>query len=213
MHENQSVSNFTPVSCKSFLFLSLMLAFQVANAQSSSSNQTLLEEKMTTIIDSLSGEHAWNPPTIAISFGEMDPERVAFLQTFLINDFSRRNITVNLDSAAGKFHIEDFSAQFSYHEPPGRLIGFNREIRRSLQLRLSGRLEDSQGRLVVASFSIKKSFNDAINSQSLAEIEKSQYSFMIGSLVSKSLWTRYLEPFVVISSVSVLIYLFFSMRT
>ncbi len=116
------------------------------------------------------------------------------------------------DSVSFVFVIDHFKAIVAYHEDLKRLTGFSEELTRQIDMELRGWIITKSDSKVVNSFSIQKHHNDLVSKNQLDEIEKSPYKFTKGSLITKSLWTRYLEPLIIVSAVSTIIYLFFSVR-
>ena len=99
-----------------------------------------------------------------------------------------------------------------YNEESLKLLGLNKKIRRELGLSLSGYVKDLGSGTIKSIFDSEKKFEDIISSSDISNLEKSPYTFTRGSFENKLKWTKYIEPGIVVASVSVLIYLFYSMR-
>ncbi len=152
------------------------------------------------------------PDNLKIVFGFKDDEKRAFLNNTLIRYFARREVILNAANADKILHIERFGVQITYAERISRWLGLDKSYERHVAIQFEGWLEEiNQGRIIQA-FDFKNQYRDQPGEVKLERIEASSYSFTRGTTADASAWTKYLEPAVVIASVSVLIYLFFNMR-
>ena len=187
--------------------LSLFLLVSISNAQNEVSNLSLADSVYASVLDSLlSGK---SEPALKMN------DSVSGNATFLRSGWIRYWASAGAegDSSGLRFVIDRFEITFDYFEDGGRLLGFNREMKRRFSFFLQGWLEDAASGKVIRSFSLKKIKNDFVDAGRLSKIEKSPFRFTKGTMQTKSVWMRYIQPAVVISAVSAIVYLFFSVRT
>lgn len=189
-----------------------LIIFQTAFGQSVDSNHDIIRDQIISGLDSLQMADLVKPSKLKIVFGMPDGEKRAFLNSTLIQYFARREITINSANADKVLHIERFDVQITYAERISRWLGLEKSYERHVDIQIEGWLEEiNQGRIIKA-FDFKRQYRDQPGEVKLERIEASNYSFTRGAIADTSAWTKYLEPAVVIASVSVLIYLFFNMR-
>ncbi len=207
--------NLPPVKWMLFLlFCFLALNFNVF-AQKSASNEQVIENLFFNLLDSLNDAGAFKTKTVILKFEGLSPEEKAFCRVRLIKYFNSRGVNV-LQSAKDQkeedalvFTLAEFVPRVEYVERLLSVAGFSRGVQRRVRLKLKAwtgndRLNYWQLQSVAA---------DQIGRNQTAELEQSPYSFTRGKWVTYSIWTRLLEPFIVIGSMSVLIYLFYTLRT
>ena len=189
--------------------VSLFLLAAVSKAQGKESNLDLADSIYVSVLDSLfSG-------VVEPALKLYDPHsgKAAFLRSGWIHYWASADANKGQDSVALLCVIDRFGITIDYYEENGRLLGFNRKIKRRFTFFLQGWLSNTVTGKVVRSFSVIKRKNDDLDADRLAEIEKSPFLFTKGTMKTKSVWMHYLQPGVVIAAVSTIVYLFFSVRT
>ncbi len=204
----QAVKLKTAKICMQTAF-ALLLSSMALNAQALGSNLSLADSVYASVLDSLLTGEA--EPALKIHDSASDSR--TFLRSGWIQYWASAGTDTEMDSSARLFVIDRFALDIAYFENSTRLLGFNTILKRRLSFFLQGWLENAKSGKVVRSFSIHKTEYDLVDADRLSAIEKSPFRFTKGTMKTKSVWMHYLEPAVVISAVSVIIYLFFSVRT
>ncbi len=207
--------NLPPVKWMLFLlFCFLALNFNVF-AQKSASNEQVVENLFFNLLDSLNDAGAFKTKTVILKFEGLSPEEKAFCRVRLIKYFNSRGVNV-LQSAKEQneenglvFTLAEFKPQIEYVERLLAVAGFGRGVQRRVRLTLKA----WTGRGKLRYWQLQSFTMDRIKRSQTTELEQSPYAFTRGKWVTYSIWTRLLEPFIVIGSMSVLIYLFYTLRT
>ncbi len=179
------------------------------NAQGAGSNLSLADSVYTSALDSLLNEIS--EPILKIH--DSASEDRTFLRSGWIQYWASAGTETDRDSSKYLFVIDRFGIDIAYFENSTRLFGFNTILKRRLSFFLQGWLENSASGKVVRSFSVHKKEYDLVDADRLSSIEKSPFRFTKGTMKTKSAWMHYIEPGVVIAAASVIVYLFFSVRT
>ncbi len=195
-----------------FYVLAVFLFFvfgSVSQAQNKGSNLSLADSVYYSVLDSLLN----GIPEPALKMYDSVSGDAAFLRSGWIHYWAAADAMPLRDSSALKFVMDRFEITVDYYENSGRLLGFNRKMKRRFSFFLQGWLEDPVSGKVVRSVSVKKIKDDFIDAGNLSEIEKSPFRFTKGTMKTKSVWMRYIQPGILIGAVSAIVYLFFNVRT
>lgn len=177
------------------------------------SNQQLLEKFIAADLDSLGRLIPGDSVSIQLQASGLRGEQRAFVHGQFNQVFSSDRFRLKTKNADWVVTINRFSADFRYHESGRRLLGFSKRLRRELNYSIGGWIEDTGSKQITRSFLIKKANTDLIDSDKVGELEQSPYFFCRGQMITHSLWTKYLEPALIIVSVTAVVYLFFSVRS
>lgn len=193
------------------IWLSVAAAFS-AKAQTVS-NEAMIDSLFFKALDSLRVDQYFDSAGVQIIVSSLNPEKQAFCRSALIRYFNREAIPVFQVKKKAQLSIEVFDPKVEYLEPVNEILGFGGSIKRRNGLKLQGWIAPADlGRGNVA-LKIRLSRMDVIKKNAIVQLEKSPFLFCKGKWVSYSRWTRYLQPAIVIGSVSLLVYLFFSLRS
>ncbi len=99
-----------------------------------------------------------------------------------------------------------------YSEPYSSSL-FGRDMsKRHITVKLIGQIRNEPSGLVVRSIEVEKTFSDEIKYNNIEELEASSYSFTQGEREKYSNWDKIVEPALIISSIVVIVLLFFTQR-
>jgi hypothetical protein len=202
--------------CNFTIFLILFFSDMYAGDQSN-----------IVVIDSLSGEiireNLQNASlaagdTVALQIDLEDSREAVYWRNLLGDILAEKSLTVfrNYNQLAS-FHgwvieIARFRVTIVYSDPYSNGLFGEEFTGRTVQVFLRGQLYDAQSGRIYASIDTAGVFSDEIGYGSVAEKEISDYGFTHGSRQGYSLWEVYLEPILVVSSVAVVVLLFFTQR-
>ena len=108
--------------------------------------------------------------------------------------------------------IAHVSVSIKYSEPYTNSF-FGKDLsKRDIVLKFIGQIRFGPSGQVVKSISSEKIFSDEINYNNIEELETSSYSFTQGERQKYSGWDKIIEPAIIVTSVVVIILLFFTQR-
>ena len=183
----------------------------VLRAQMPLSNEQVIENLLFKALDSL--EIIQSGPEFKFKFETLNDEQKAFCKSRLIKYFGSKGFKAQTDSAAKILVIQEFRPKIKYFESIGQLVGAGKMIRREVRLKLSAYLDGRQPVYAKKYWQVEMIHKDKIDRTKVQKIEQSPFTFTHGKWESFSRWTRFLQPVIIIGSISVLIYLFYSLRT
>ncbi len=178
-------------------------------AQSAPTNLEVLTKLYRVSLDSLTRQM----PEPVLDMPVLKGETVTFLRSGWIDYWTtvqRNNVQ---DTTSRRMVIEQFNAEVSYNEQGVRLFGFTRKMKRQIRFHLKGWIEPATGHKADAAFNIRKTWQDEAGTTEISRLEQGPYMFCKGRFQSRSVWTNFFEPALVLLSVGVSIYLFFSVRS
>lgn len=201
------MSNFKAVKLYVLILSVLIGSFIPLMGQGRLSNLEVADQTYFAALDSvLSGL-----PEAELTFSGLDNEQEAFLRSGWIQYWATKSSVEEGDSLVCT--IDRMQLSFRYFDEAGHLFGLNDRLTREGILILRGWLSNRSDQKIIRAINISTSFRDYIESAELKQIERGPFSFLHGEFYTRSLWTRYLEPALVIVSVTAIVYLFFSVRT
>ena len=181
-------------------------------AQNPQTNQQIVEQVCISALDSVCKPLLPDSAQVNLKQENSKGQRPLFLQNLFLDKMPTKGWRVAQAHSPFTLYVRVFDAAITYDEPAAAFLGFGREIRRRITVHLEGRLQNQGTGLVLKGFVIRKELNDRIKFGQIAQVEKSPYFFMRGRMRTYSRWSRYVEPAVVLGSLAVMIYLFFSVR-
>lgn len=93
-----------------------------------------------------------------------------------------------------------------------RLFPGRQKLKRRISCRYHLAIVEPDGQIVLSEF-IEKQFADTIKSDQLPRVEHKSYSFSKGTKSGKSIIKRWVEPVILITTTTTVVYLFFSLRS
>ncbi len=196
-----------------FLVVWLSAFAHIPATAQSMSNEALIDSLFLKALDSIRVSHYFDSSGLQIVLSALNPEKQAYCRNVLIQYFNRKGIPVFQEARKARLAVEVFDVKIEYREPTGEILGFGGKVQRRVRLRLNGWISPADSRQGNRALKVQITRNDWIKRSRIDDLEASPFSFVQGQWVSYSRWTRYLQPAVVLGSVSVLIYLFFSLRS
>lgn len=194
------------------LVMSLFLSAVLVRAESPVSNQTLVETAVLRVIDSVFAELNPVPSGVMIEFGSVTGEKRGFLNRTLIPYFMEKEIAVNHSASEYHLNIEQFEAGIVYRQKKSSLFGISDIYQRELFIELVGWIRKPDGE--IAKFvKTGRKISDEISESRIRELRDTPYQFQQGEIIQSSMWSKVVEPVLVIVSVTTVVYLFFTMRT
>lgn len=209
LHRNRIRGNLNIVY---LLIIIVLLLPWSAYAGQPDDNVDMLEQTLLQAIDSVCAPLNLDSSGVSLTLGAVRGEKSGFLNRMFRSYLSRKNILVDRPDAAYECFIEQFEADFVYRQKTASLFGLSDTFERQLDIQLVGWIRETDGEMV-RFIEIKKSSKDRIREADITALEDGPYRFLQGRIVDNSLWTRAVEPAMVIISVSTVVYLFFIMRS
>jgi hypothetical protein len=109
--------------------------------------------------------------------------------------------------------IDRFNPVITYSNPYRKTILGAEYVRRKITLQVRGQVRSGIHGAVCDTLHTLKKYEDEIRGRNLDELETSGYSFTRGERGDYSFWYSVLEPVIAVSTVGVLVYLFFTQRS
>jgi hypothetical protein len=194
------------------LIIILCLLPGLVRAEHPEGNQLLLERTLLEKLDSALVSVPFDTNGIRITIGSVQGEKRGFLNQVIRKYLSKRDVRVDNRDAAYEWIIEQFETDVVYKQKVGSLFGFSDTFERKLGIKLVGWINTSDGEMI-RYLNIAHTKKDRIKDSDISEVEHGPYRFLKGKMIDSSLWTRAIEPAMVIISVSTVVYLFFTMRS
>ncbi|NOX88020.1 MAG: hypothetical protein GXO77_03270 [Calditrichaeota bacterium] len=197
------------------VFLLIWAGFLVYGlaADQAARNEQLIEKIFFRILDSLKVSKQFDSTGVYVQFDKLDPEKRSFCRSRLIKYFSQKKIAVSEKKQGRLLVIQQFDPVVEYYEPAAEILGFSGQIKRRVLLRFRGWTGSPSAAVPNLFWEMESDTMDVIDRGQIERVEQSPYTFTRGKWVSYSTWTRFLEPFIIIGSVTILIFLFYSLRT
>lgn len=164
------------------------------------------------MLDSIGSDIPDSLEAIAFETNAADREKKLYLLNQVVQYFAKDAITISLDSASFSLVFEKFDVVIRYKESKTGMLGFNRELKRTIMFKSNGFLVDNSRMKVVNPFQFDTNHRDIIYYDDFDRIENTPYTFCEGNITEAVTWTKYIEPAIVIVSVAGIVYLLFSMR-
>lgn len=171
------------------------------------SNLAIADQAYFAVLDSVLD----GLPEPELKFSGLSSEEEAFLRSGWIQYWAAKSKIDSSDSLICT--IDRVNFRFQYFDEVSHLFGINERLIRKATMTIQGWVVDGSGNKIIRTIKVSKSFTDFIESGDIKKIERGPFSFLPGEFYTRSLWARYLEPALVIISVTAIVYLFFSVRT
>jgi hypothetical protein len=202
---------------RNLIFFLILFSLRVYGGDQT--NLAVIDSLTQTIVEeNLSGVEFSTGDTVALQIELEDRQKVIYCQQLISQILEKKSLTVFRNyNQLSSFHgmvieISRYNATVLYSEP--RTDGFLGEnhANRTIQVHLIGQLFEAGDSRVRRSIENEKLFQDEIVYGQIEELEASEYGFTRGRRQGYSGWETYVEPFLVVSSVVVVVLLFFTQR-
>jgi hypothetical protein len=174
--------------------------------------KTIIEEDVINYKNEL-------PETLAIKINFSNIETVEYLRVTIGNAVTANFLQVyrnyNTLSSFQNLVLEiiRFDVDINYSKPYGKTLFGDSFSKREIYLDLFGQLYDAKSGEIKRKIESKKKYIDEINYNLIDTSEQSPYHFTKGKRLGYTNWEKFLEPTIVLTTVALVIYLFFSQRT
>ncbi len=206
------------------IFLIVFLVFQViVNGKSYSREISNISVIDSLVVSSIQEEfetiHGEDADSLAIDVSELEWERSNYLKILVGNlateksfkVFRNYNPTSSFQGLA--LTINQFKISIKYSKPFEKSFFGKNFTTRRIETELRGQFYLARTEEVKKAINKKAQYTDEIPYRSIADIENSNYHFARGKREDYSFWEKIYEPALVIASVAVVVYLFFTQRT
>ena len=194
------------------LFLFLFGVFNV-NAQNVITNEMVIEKLFYKALDSLKLNQQLPNTKLKLTFETHNDEQKVFCQSLLIKYFNAHKFAVEDTTHRNEWVIVEFKPVVEYYETGGYLFGFSKKVVRKIELSFKSYLDGELPLQEKKFWEIKLIKSDHISENTIKKLEESPYSLTHGRWINYSSWTKYLQPALIVSSLGILIFLFYSLRS
>jgi len=108
--------------------------------------------------------------------------------------------------------INEVIINVGYSAPFNKSPISNARVIRMISVRVAGQIYKTQNGQVLNSLDRNLLYEDEVPVDFLEHIDESPYEFTIGNRLYNSTWDKYFEPLLVMSTIGMVVYLFFSQR-
>ncbi len=201
------------MTLKRLTFLMLIFFACRLPAQTPFSNQEQVQIFCQQLLDSLATPLSPGIDSVGIQIEDRSGGKDVFMKSEFARYFTGKKKIVYSGRAPFTFVITEFDVHIHYR--PGALnwIGMSPDVFRTIKVLCSGRIEEASTGKVLSVFRSTHTYRSKIKKKILSRLGKTAYPFIQGQWQAYSPWEKYLEPVVAISSVLIVIYLFFSVRS
>lgn len=212
MHTIISLPNFHAVFIKKIIIITLIWpVFTFAGNERN--NQAIGDSLCQTLFDSIAAFVPRDSGAIGIELQQSRPEERAYVQNCFVRSMKSKGYRLLLSGGQRILVISSFKIEIYYKSGGWRWLGLKQKYKRIIRMRMEGWLEEGTGREVAKPFRLTSSYKDLVQKTSTQVLEESAYSFFKGSWQKPSLWMRAMQPIVVGSVLTAVIYLFFTVRS
>ena len=198
------MANFKAVKFYRIIIGSFLLLAVSVYGEQPADNFRKADSLYRAVLDSVTGN--WAPGRLRIEM-QSRPDSL-FIRSAWVQS---RTVQAKPDSSDAVLVIDGFGVEVVYREEARNLLGWSADLKREVRLYVQGRVE--QGDRVLKIFERNKSAVDLVSWSDIPRLEQGPFKFCKGRVQRASQWTRFIQPAVVIGAVSVIVYLFFSVRT
>ncbi len=196
----------------SHLWIGLALVAFAAAQNPVPGNEAVVDTLFSRMLDSLHVANVFDSSGVVLHLEHLNPEKQAYCKTRLLAYLARHNIPVRQHGAKAVLAIEEMRIRVTYGETPTAVLGFRADVNRRISLSTRGWMQrNGASKQIYLEWTGRHS--DTVSKAQIPRLEESPYFFVRGTWVSFSRWTRFLQPAILIGSLSALIYLFYTLRT
>lgn len=109
--------------------------------------------------------------------------------------------------------VDRFDPVITYSMPYRKKILGREYVQRAVILEVKGQVRAVPYGAIIDTLHMIKKYEDEVEDRQLDKLETSGYAFTMGKRSGYSLWQSVLEPVIAVTTVSVLVYLFFTQRS
>jgi hypothetical protein len=157
--------------------------------------------------------------SLALDVLRLEPEIQNYLRVLVGNWFLQNSFQVFRNYNAGSsfqgmvLEINKYNLEIVYSKPYEKSLLGADYIRRQISLDLHGQFYDAGRQKVQHAVRKTEIYTDEIPYADINRVDESAFPFTKGQREDYSLWDKLYEPVLTVTSVAILVYLFFSRRT
>jgi hypothetical protein len=157
--------------------------------------------------------------SLAIDVSELEWEKSNYLKVLIGNLATKKSFKVfrNYNQTSSfqglVLTITQFTTYVEYSKPFEKTFFGENFVSRRIETELRGQFYSARSDEIIKAIDKKTKYSDEIPYGIIADIENSGYSFSKGIREDYSFWEKIYEPVLVVASVGVVVYLFFTQRT
>ena len=202
------------------LIIIFFYVFDDGTNVSDTSNISILDSLTISLIaEELKDLQSDNGDSLAIDASGLDREVEDYLKVLVGNIATEKSFKVfrnykSTSSFQGMvliFHTFDIGIEYS--EPFEQSFLGENYVNRQISIELKGQIYSAGSDIIEAALDNEVSYTNMILYEDIERLEKSAYGFTTGIRGDYSFWDKYFEPALAITSVAVIVYLFFTQRT
>jgi len=197
------------------LILYLITGFAREDQQELKTNLQIADSlTFLVLLDRLPEIQAKNIDSIAIDVSRLAPEKQNYLRILLGNWFFShsfqvfRNYHQGMSFQGTVFEITKYELNINYSKPYEKKFLESDFVKREISFEMNGQFFAAAEQRLEITVNTKKVFSDEI-----PYMEIPGYSFARGKREDYSFWDKVYEPVLTLTSVAILVYLFFSQRS
>jgi hypothetical protein len=157
--------------------------------------------------------------SLAVDVSELEREKSNYLKVLIGNLASENSFKVFRNyNPTSSFQglvltINQFTSKVGYSKPYTKSFLGKDYVARRFDIELRGQLYSARTNEILKAIDLEIEYADEIPYAIITEIEDPNYSFSKGKREDYTFWEKIYEPILVIASVGVVVYLFFTQRT
>lgn len=156
--------------------------------------------------------------TLGIKIGDFEPEVKHYLKILIGNLAVKNSFYVYRNyNTSSSFHgilidLDLFDIGIFYSKPYSKSFLGRNYINRKVNINVRGQIYSAKSEFVYYSIEEKLQYEDEVLYRNIEKLETSGYNFMNGKRTDFSFWDKIFEPALAVTSVALIVYLFFSQR-
>lgn len=175
-------------------------------------NLQWVESNLAVLFDSLEISRQINLNDTKIEVGAVKGEQSGFIKNKIINYLEGSADQYFEQDSLKIFRVEQFHTEIVYQQNSYGMLGLQSGYFRENHIEFKGWIENAEGK-ILKSIDVIKTVTDSLEADNIPFLDKSPYSFSKGRIQDLSLWSRVIEPLLVTSTIGVMVYLLYSVRS
>jgi hypothetical protein len=202
------------------IFLCIGTVIEGATPLEEIPNRSIIDSLMISVIaEGLEDFQNERAESLAIDVSSLDTELKSYLRILVGNIATEKSFKVFRNYIPGSsfqglvLTINLCEAVVIYSKPYEKSFLNEKFVQRKIKININGQLYSSRSERILKAIKNKVEYADEIPYKTIAQIEKSNFSFCKGKREGYSIWDKLYEPALAIASVAIIVYLFFTQRT
>jgi hypothetical protein len=202
------------------IILFLSAVFEGATPREGITNRSIVDSLMISVIaEGLEDYQNEIAESLAINVSSLDAEIRSYLKILAGNIATEKSFKVFRNYIPGSsfqglvLTINLCEAVVIYSKPYEKSFLDENFVQRKIYIDIKGQLYSSKSERILKAIDKKVEYTDEIPYKKIAQLQNSSYSFCKGIREDYSIWDKLYEPALAITSVAIIVYLFFTQRT